>query len=166
MKVLKNNYIGEPLVNKIANIVEPYPRKHICDNCGSELEYEESDMRMGMYGCMFIDCPLCGYDNMLDDNENNIELTSNNIEFPTHFYHTSKETGAVDICNTEHIRERLNKAIDYFRKNKDEYFWTSQSGNLYICVQRWAGDEVYEITVSNDLYSVEIPFQEEDKDVQ
>lgn len=169
MNVLKDNYnksyksymqYWEEIQSKT---IQPYPRKLICENCKSELEYEKSDLRMGEYGHMHIDCPLCQHDNMLEENENNITLTVNNIEFPIHFHHTSKDTGAVDCCNNNTIKEYLYKAINYFRKNKDEYDWGGHiTGNLYIQVHRYSDDKEYDVTISNDFYSMEIPFEEED----
>ena len=41
MKVLKNN------MSQNNNYIKPYPRKLICYQCGSELEYEKDDMYMG-----------------------------------------------------------------------------------------------------------------------
>lgn len=165
MKVLKDNYKGNR-VKHIEEYVKPYPRKLICENCQSELEYEESDMRMGAFGCMYLDCPLCGCDNMLEDNENSIILTVDNIEFPVHYFHTSKETCAVDCCNNEEIKKYIRTAIDYFREHKyDEeppYDWMTMTGNLYINVHRYSGDEEYAITISNDYYHMSIPFEEED----
>lgn len=162
MKVLKDNY-NEITTITTNTIKKPYPRELTCEKCGSSLEYEESDLRMGEYGCMHIDCPLCGYDNMIDDNENNITLTVDNIEFPLHFYHISKETDAVDICNNEHVKSYLRKAIDYFRKNKKEYDWGNWiTGNFYIHVHRYSGDEEYQVIVSNDFYGMNIPFEPED----
>lgn len=162
MKVLKDNYNKIEDIRKNVKLVKPYPRTCICENCGSELEYVESDMRMGVWGYMHLDCPCCGYDNMLEDNENNITLTVNNVEFPTHFWHTSVDTGAKDYCNNKEIKEYIHKAIDYFRSNKDEYCWNTQFGNVYLCVYKWNGDGVYEVIVSNDFYSTEIPFEKED----
>ena len=161
MKVLKDNY--EKDVKKEIKQIEPYPRKLVCENCNSELEYEKSDLRMGVLGCMFVDCPLCGYDNMIEDNEESIKLTVDNVEFPVHFFHTSKENGAVDCCTNEEIKKNIRKAITYFRKNKEEYDWGGHLyGNLYIHVHRWSGDEMYEITVSNDFYTTDILFEPED----
>lgn len=165
MKVLKNNYkdnYNEAEHDNTTPQFEPYPRKLICEKCSSELEYEKTDMRMGAWGCMYIDCPLCRYDNMLDNNENNITLTVDNIEFPTHFYHTSVETGAVDCSTNENIKQKIHEAINYFRNYKEEYDWCSQSGNLYIHVHRYEGDEEYAITLSDNFYTMEIPFESQD----
>ena len=158
MKILKDNYNNIPYDEQ----VEPYPRNLICEYCGSSLEYEEADLRMGAWGCMFLDCPLCGGDNMLEDNEKNITLTVDNIEFPTHYYHTSKKTGAVDCCNNEEISKRIRDGVNYLRKNKEEFYWFCQSGNLRVEILRWGGDEMYEVIVTNDFYGMEIPFEAKD----
>lgn len=160
MKILRDNYNKTEIANSTPT--DPYPRSLICENCGSELEYEKSDLRIGFLGYVHIDCPLCGNANMIEDNENNIDLTFNNIKFPNHFWHTSKETGAVDICNTEEVRDKIERAIRYFRNNKDEYEWFYSCGNLYVHVHRYEDDEVYDVTVSNDFYSTEISFEKED----
>ena len=153
------------LVNKcnkahIKEIVKP-TKKLICEYCGSELEYEESDVRIGAFGCACIDCPCCGKDNTLYE-EDGITLTKDNVEFPAHFYHTSKETGAVDCCNNEEVKKYINKAIKYFRENKDENNWFCCTGNLYIDVSKWEGDENYWVVVSNNYYDTYIQFEEED----
>ena len=158
MKVLKDNYKKTDIVNEN---VKPYPRKMICEQCSSELEYEESDLRIGALGCVYVDCPLCHHDNMIENHENEIILTMNNVEYPTHFFHTSKEN-AVDCCNNTEIKKRIKDAINYFRKNKDEFVWTTESGNLIITVFRYEGDEDYYVTLSNNYYSTYISFESED----
>jgi hypothetical protein len=156
MKVLKDNNC-----KNIEKDIKKYPRKLICDDCLSELEYEEEDMRIGALGCMFVDCPCCGSSNFIDD-EDGITLTKDNVEFPTHFFHTSKETCAVDCCNNDEIKKYIYKAIDYFRKNKNEYHWFTATGNLRIDVSRYDGDECYEVIVTNNYYETLIPFERED----
>ncbi len=161
MKVLKDNYTKSDIDESIKS-TKPYPRKIVCDGCGSELEYEEADLRIGALGCVYLDCPLCNRDIMIEDSEKDVALTRDNVEFPVHFFHTSKETGAVDCCNNKEVKKCINDAIDYFRKNKDEYDWFCYYGNLYINVRRWNGDENYEVVVSNNYYDTYIPFEEED----
>lgn len=154
MKVLKNNYE----VKK----EESYPRFHVCGDCGSELEYEESDLRIGELGLVFLDCPLCEYENIIEGNENTITLTKDNVEFPAHFFHTSEDDGAVDVFTDEYIKESINKAIECFRNNKDESVWIEGTGNTFITVFRFDGDEDYYVVATNDYYSTHIPFEEED----
>ena len=162
MKILTNNYNnGINNVNE-KNQIKTYPRNLICDNCGSELEYEKTDLHMGALGCMHVECPLCGYDNVLDDNEENIFVKADNIEFPTHFFHISKKISAVDVCDNEHIREYVKEAIDFFRKNKEEFVWYVETGNLAIIVFRYDGDEDYRVIVSNDYYHTYIDFEDVD----
>ena len=162
MKVLLDNYNCTEKYNENEVEVEPYPRKLTCEKCGSELEYEKSDIRIGSLGCAYIDCPLCRYDNMLDDADAELTLTKNNVEFPTHFFHFSKETGAVDVCNNEEVKKYIHKAIEYFRKNKSEFNWYACTGNLFISVDRYDGDESYWVVVTNNYYDTHIPFEKED----
>lgn len=157
MKILKNNY------NEIIDTTnKPYPRELICEKCGSELEYEKSDLRIGALGCVCLDCPCCNHSNIIDGHEDEITLTVNNIEFPTHFYHTSKETGAVDCCNNEKVTEDIRKAVDHFHKNKNEYAWYTYTGNYFLAVFRYDGDREYEVIVSNNYYNTYIPFELKD----
>ncbi len=157
MKVLVNKYKKDEHVN----VKNDYPKKIVCECCNSELEYEESDIYIGAFGCAYIDCPLCGSDNPINDEKMELTLTKDNIEFPTHFWHTSTETGAVDCCNNEEVKACINAAINYFRRNKneDDYHWFSETGNLHVEVIRLNGDESYEILVTKDYYSTSIPFE-------
>ena len=164
MKVLKNNYNQTDAETNI-KIIEPYPRAKICEKCRSELQYDESDLRMGFLGCVYIDCPLCHYDNMIEENENTITLTKDNVEFPTHFWHTSvKASGAKDCCNNEEVKKCIQRAIENFRQNGDshDYYWFTLHGKLYISVTKYDGDESYEVMVSNDFYTTSIPFESKD----
>lgn len=159
MRVLKNNFEEN---NIKYTKYEPYPRKMLCEYCGSELEYDESDLYMGAFGCMHLDCPCCGEDNMLDPHEKNIILTKDNIEFPTHFYYTSVENGAVDCCNNNEVRKYINQGIDYFRTHKDEFSWNCATGNLCVYINRYEGDGMYDVMITNNYYSMDIPFEKED----
>lgn len=154
MKVLKNNYHTEEVILESA-------RKLTCEYCGSELEYEMSDMRIGSFGLVYVDCPCCGKDNTLYE-EDGITLTADNLEFPTHFWHTSKKTGAVDCCNNEVVKEYIRNGINYFRKNKNEFVWYCGSGNLFVTVYRYEGDENYYAQVTNNYYDTYIPFESKD----
>jgi hypothetical protein len=153
MKVLKDNY-------KTTHINDS-KNKIVCEHCKSELEYEESDVEIRDYGCAVIMCPLCGYKNFLDDCVHDINLTMHNVEFPTHFHHTSKEN-AVNCLNDEYVKDCIRKGINYFRNNKNENYWFTACGNTHIHVTRWEGDENYDVVVSGDYYNTCIPFEDED----
>lgn len=156
MKILKDNFNN---INK--NIDNPVPKIIACSRCGSELEYEAKDMKEGAFGCMYLNCPLCGEDNFLDEEEG-VVLTANNVQFPTHFYHISKEAGALDCCNNREVVVAIKKAIEYFRNNKNASDWYYQTGNLHVNVSRFEGDEMYNVIVTNDYYETEIDFEPED----
>lgn len=157
MKVLKDNY--RETVEEIKRLkAEPYPRKLLCEKCESELEYDKSDKETGVYGLYYIKCPLCKHDNYLDEGE---DITVENIEFPTHFGHTSDES-AVDCFNNETIKEYIREGIAFLRKNKDEFDWFVRTGNLHLRVHKYSGDEQYEIMTTKDFYDSYIPFEAED----
>lgn len=156
MKVLVNNYKGEP----VKEVECSYPKKVKCDECGSELEYEKSDVEFKSYGCPCITCPLCGEDTFLED-EDELTLTKDNISFPIHFYHTSKETGAVEISNEE-IKRRIQEAINTLRERKDICDWLIGSGDTYVMVTKCVEDEAYNVFVAKDFYETMVSFEEED----
>ena len=158
MKVLVDNYKKNDYV-EMNRQIKSYPRKMVCECCNSKLEYEESDIKIGAFGCAYVKCPLCGSTNFVDDGEKELTLTVNNVEFPTHFWHTCKENGAVDCCNNEEIKKYIREGINYFRNNKDDYSWFTATGNLYIRVDRCDGDESYEVMVTNNYYETSIPFE-------
>jgi hypothetical protein len=155
MRVLVNNYNNY-------NNEEVCLREITCENCGSKLEYDKQDITVGVYGAPHIRCCLCEHNNMLDTNDGGITLTKDNIEYPTHFWHTSIENGAIDTCDNENVRKAINDAIEFFRNNKKEYSWYTMSGNLCVFVQRFDGDEEYVVWVTNDYHSTYIPFEQED----
>jgi len=159
MKVLKDNLKKATYVEEVNN---NYPRQLVCERCGSELEYDKNDISVGEYGCAFVRCPLCGYDNYLEDGENDVNLTMDNVEFPTHFARFSEMTGAVDCCNNENVKMYIRQAINYFRQNKNEFVWYCGTGNLLVTVYRYDGDENYWVVVSDNHYDTYIPFEEKD----
>lgn len=161
MKVLKDNYTAN-LEETKKELVNPYPRKMMCECCESELEYEKSDLEMGFLGCYHLTCPLCGCKNMLDTHEDNIIVTKNNVEFPAHFWHASVKEGAAASCNNENVKLCINRGIEYFRKHKNEHSWYTCYGNMFIAVYRYEGDEDYWVVVGENYYDTYISFEEED----
>ena len=161
MKVLVDNYKKNDYI-EMNRRIESYPRKMVCECCNSELEYEESDIKIGAFGCAYIACPLCGSTNFIDNSEKELTLNRYNVEFPTHFWHTSVENGAVENCNNKEVKDAINRAIDYFRKNKDAENWFTACGNLHVNVTRFEGDENYDVVVTKDYYETYIPFEEAD----
>lgn len=161
MKVLKDNYNKHSSSNN-TKLFKQYPKECVCENCESTLQYDESDITIGVYGVAHIRCPLCKHIGMLDDDENDITLTKDNIEFPNHFHHTSIENGAVDVCNNEQVRRAIARVIEYLRENKDDTHYYTEFGNLRVSVDRYENSEEYYVVVTNNYYSTFIPFESED----
>lgn len=132
-----------------------------CSQCGSELEITKDDTHIGWLGALFVTCPCCGEESMIDELEG-ITLTVDNLEFPVHFSRTNKGMRQVVENSSEEIVKEIKRAITYFRKHKDEYYWFTSHGDLFVVVFRYEGDEEYSIMVTKDFYETEIPFQEED----
>ena len=60
------------------------------------------------------------------------------------------------------IASIISFIIDYFRKNKDEFVWMTERGNLYMTVWKCDDDRDYYVVVSNNYHSTYIPFENED----
>ena len=91
MKIIKNNYSAEENKDQIKTI------QITCDHCGSELEITEEDIYIGAYGAVYVICPCCGEEIMIEELEG-VTLTMNNIEFPIHFVRSNK-----DIRNVKEV---------------------------------------------------------------
>lgn len=91
-----------------------------------------------------------------------ITLTIDNLQFPMHFNRTNKNMRQVVENNPEEIIKEIKCAVTYFREHKDEYYWFTCYGDLFVIVFRYEGDEEYSVMVTKDFYETDIPFEEED----
>lgn len=159
IKVIHNNFSQNDLNKKVE--VKPKFVHTFCDNCDSELEIYEEDTHIGWLGAPFVKCPCCGQESMVDELEG-ITLTKDNIDYPIHFNRTNKDLkNVVEIQKDEVIKE-IQRGIDYFRINKDEFCWYTCHGDLFLIVFRYEGDEEYFVLVTRDFYETDIPFEKED----
>ena len=159
IKIIKNNY-------KIQSNEEPIKNNKIrihCSECDSELEITEEDTHIGWMGARFINCPCCGEEAMVDELDG-ITLTKDNLEFPVHFNRTAKGLRHVVEVNSDKIIKGIQKGITYFRRHKDEYYWYTSHGDLFLIVFRYSGDEEYFVMITKDFYETYIPFEREDYD--
>lgn len=124
---------------KSNNIESEYPKRHTCDECGAELEYDKEDVHIGWMGCEYVTCPACGRETMVSDQR---------VQPPNWketFHHTSIETGAVDIEDVK-IQEYVEKAVKSLCSDgyKPGEFYATSTGNLLIVGIKWEdGIEVY-----------------------
>ena len=156
MKVIKNNCNEKKVELAAAKqlIIE-------CDKCGSELEITKEDTHIGWLGAVYVTCPCCGEDTMVEEMEG-ITLTKDNIEFPLHFIRTNKELRNVSEVASDNIVKEIKKGIEYFRKNKDTHDWYISYGDLFISVYKYDEDKDYFVLVTKDFYETNIPFEAED----
>ena len=158
IKVLKDN--SNNIEVKEENIAM-FPLKIKCSECDSELEITEEDTHIGWMGARFISCPCCGEEAMVDELDG-ITLTKDNLEFPVHFNRTAKGLRHVVEVNSDKIIKEIQKGITYFRGHKDEHYWYTSHGDLFLIVFRYSGDEEYFVMVTKDFYETYIPFERED----
>ena len=157
IKVLKDN--SKNIEVKEENAM--FPLKIKCSECDSELEITENDTHIGWLGARFITCPYCGEESMVDELDG-ITLTKDNLEFPVHFNRTAKGLMHVVEINPDEIIKDIQRGIAYFREHKDEYYWCTSHGDLFLSVYRHSGDEEYFVMITKDFYETYIPFEKED----
>lgn len=125
-----------------------WPKRHCCDNCGAELEYDEADVHVGWMGCEYVTCPNCNCETMLDGKR---------VMPPTWkvtFDHTCAENGAVDVFDHK-VREYVSKAAKAAKVLcPDEYksgeFYATETGNLLIVGLKW--NDGIDIYVTKDYW--------------
>ena len=119
-----------------------------CEDCDTKIQYEEEDIKYGEFGIPYLKCPVCNK-NINLDNEEDLKLNFNNIEYPTHFYHFDGKKG-VEIDNKQiniWIKELLNRIK---KENKNYDFMCSgntmvfiikdKSGyNMFVCPNYYEG---------------------------
>ena len=147
MKVIKNN-MGILKLNAI------YPKRITCAYCGSELEYIKDDVKIGAFGAGYIECPVCKESNIIEDGSEDIILTKDNIEFSKHFVENNGKDNYTHI-DTDLIREYINKAINYFKYNENEYIYSFENNGYFIFIER-TNDDSYDIIVTENYYFTNI----------
>lgn len=155
MKVLKNNY------NLEEDTITPKSIQIKCDRCGSELEITVEDTYIGAYGAVYLICPCCNEETMVEELDG-ITLTKDNIKFPLHFVRTNKNMRCVKEIEPEEIEKEIKRGIEYFRINKEEWAYYMGYGDMSITIFRYDGDEEYHVLVAKDYYDTYIPFESQD----
>ena len=129
-----------------SNNIEPeYPKRHICDECGAELEYDEEDTHIGWMGCEYVTCPACNSETAVGDQR---------VQPPTWkatFHHVNTEMGAVDAKDTE-IQVYVDKVIKNLcsDKWKPGEFCIAGTGSLLVLWIKW--EDGIEIYVTKDYW--------------
>lgn len=153
MKILKNNTLKKE--------DDKFPLKIVCEECGSELEVEESDIRIGYLGTCYVKCPVCNKDTYIYELDG-VVVTKDTIKFPDYFYHFDNGKK----LSNEEIEDYIRRGIEWHRRNPNSFVWDCGTGDSDIAVYNYSGDNEYRVVVSRGFYDCEIPFEEEDYDVQ
>ena len=143
MKIIEDNYTKK-------YEVENTQYELTCDKCKSKLSYEKEDVVNLDYGLPYIQCPLCGNMNEIYNEDWELKLTKDNLVYPKHFSHTSKDTGAVNISD-EKINEYIKDYVESMIKNDIDDWSGHVTGDVFISISKDEGD-YYNITVANCLY--------------
>lgn len=131
-------------------VEEPKIYKVTCDNCGAQLECEESDTYVGANGCNYVDCPECGYDAIVEAIPD-IKLTEHNIEFPKHFHKTNDD--AINIGDST-LQEWIRECLEKIKREEDGNFWIIASGNAVVIILKF--EDEYSIYVAKNYWECSI----------
>lgn len=155
MKVIKN---------KLKKENDDQVKRITCENCGSILEVERSDVEIGNFGLSYVICPVCERQTFTNVDDWDEKITIDNLVFPEHFYHFGGY-GAKTMDNEE-IISAARRGINHFRDNPKEFAWFTQSGDSSVSVWNMPGDEDYIVRVAKGYYEVEIPYEPIDYELQ
>lgn len=129
-----------------SNNSEPeYPKRHTCDNCGAELEYDKEDVHIGWMGCEYVTCPACDKETAVGECR---------VQPPTWkvtFYHTCSDNGVFDVPDHEIgvYVDRLVKALCSNEYEPGDSMFTC-TGNLLILGRKW--EDSVDIYVTKDYW--------------
>ena len=134
---------------------KPKTYKITCEHCDSELEVEDDDIQVGVYGMGYVVCPCCGEETYSDELADYFPLTKDNLEFPVHYSSFNKAVSIDD--NT--INKWVKECIEKFDPN-DENDWVryTGSGDTMVFVFKFDGDKEYDVYVCKNYYETFIPF--------
>ena len=127
------------------------PMRVTCDSCGSELEYLPDDVACGTHFC-YVNCPVCGKDIFLDDEDEkrHIPIYPKNSDEDFYFF-----AGGGDVTDDE-INDRINAmckefaALEKGTEERNKFVQIYGMGNTAIIAIAIDDGECLEIYVSKD----------------
>lgn len=137
-----------------SNNIEPeYPKHHICDECGAELEYDKEDVHIGWMGCEYVTCPACNKETMVGNQR---------VQPPTWkatFHHDCSDNGAFDVPDHE-IRIYVDKFVKALCSNAYEPgdSMITCTGNLLVFGRKW--EDNVDIYVTKDYWEDSIALED------
>lgn len=131
------------------NVEQTFYRQH-CEECHAELEFAFDDTYEGALGARYLKCPVCSREVMTHELEG-IELNSNNIEFPKHFF----GPGGVNIQDDE-IQKWVRQCLKAAEESDEPYGYFLQAGTGNTKVILMAYEDEYNIIVTRDYYETSV----------
>lgn len=152
MIVLKNKY------NHVAQESnKPKTYEITCENCESELEVEDDDIKVGTYGMGYVVCPCCGENTYPDEFANRLSLTKDNLRFPVHYSSSKKAINVDDDTINKWVRECIEK---FDPNDENDWLRYAGSGDTMVFVLKFEDDGDYQIYVCKNYYETFVPFDE------
>ena len=130
-----------------------------CENCDTKIQYEKEDIKYGEFGFPYLKCPVCNK-NINLDNEEDLKLNFNNIEYPIHFHQFNSKKNAVEIDNKQ-INIWIKELLNRIKNEEDGNFLFKGSGNTIVFVIKC--EDSYDIFVCPNYYEGHI-FREDLKE--
>ena len=131
------------IISRKENKEADYPKRIICDHCGAELEYNEEDEFIEMWGMKCITCPECMKDVFVSDHR---------VEPPNWkatFDHINSAT-AKELKN-EDIQEYIDNCYTYLMNEaKLGDFYMMGSGDTMVFGFRY--EDTVDLYVTKDFY--------------
>lgn len=124
---------------------------HTCNKCGCKFAYSpEDDTYSGLEGS-YVDCPKCQESIM-------IKKFNRPAQFPESYY--CYDNGV--HIESEKIEEWVKTGIKYcLTKNEDSYF--CGTGDSWVEINRYDGDDIFNIIVAQGYYSKDISTEDAKK---
>lgn len=91
-----------------------------------------------------------------------ITLTKDNIRFPVHFNRTKTGKIGVKEVTDQKVVDEIKRGIEYLQINKNEYYWFTSYGDLFLIIFKYDGDEECYVLVTKDWYDTNIQFEDDD----
>lgn len=117
-----------------SKVIETAPKPITCESCGAELEYEDSDLKVGLWGCKGFDCPECG----------EFVFCSKRVaepKYPDTFWIPKNAKG----LNDEEINTLLNRVVKSLKDCEAGEFSFSATGDTAVIGLKFKDEEEYYI---------------------
>ena len=131
------------VINRNETKEADYPKRIICDHCGAELEYNEEDEFIEMWGMKCITCPECMKYVFVSDHR--VEPPNWIATFDHIYSATAKE------LKNEDIQEYIDNCYKYLMNEaKPGDFYMTGSGDTMVFGFRY--EDTVDLYVTKDFY--------------